>query len=123
MKNYIVVNQVKGVALDLDLRETFILGYLHRFMQSGRMKFVDWCNERYYLITYNKVLKDLPLLKISVRTLKEIFKGLFEKNILKKYEGISNRLYVSFDGTPYNSDKFQYKFTSSKIPFPRYNKS
>lgn len=115
MKNYVIVNNVKAKALNLNLTEAYILGYLHKFMQSGNMKFLDVGHERYYFITYNKILSDLPILGIELRTLKDVFKGFFQKGLLKKYDKTPNKLYITFDGSPYNKD-FEYEFTSKKAP-------
>ena len=35
--------------------------------------------------------------------------------MLKKYDKTPNKLYITFDGSPYNND-FEYEFTSKKAP-------
>lgn len=71
----------------LKLQHLIILSYLHQFFSSGNALFKTKpsSNEKYYLITLNKILSDLPFLNIKKRRLQELIHDLETAKILNRY--------------------------------------
>jgi len=83
--------------LKLNLQETTIIEYLMDFMESGYMstKYID--DEKYYWISYDKLLEDLPILNIGKRMLAKKLARLEQKNVLKIIVLNGNKTYVRFN--------------------------
>ncbi len=71
----------------LKAQHIIILDYLNQFFESGNAvyKTKGTKKEKYYYITTNKILSDLPFLGIKKRRLQELMKDLETAQILKKY--------------------------------------
>ena len=78
-----------------------ILDYLHQFFESGNAisKTRGSKKEKYYLITMNKILVDLPFLRIKKRRLQEIISDLETAQIIKRYTNKRNcpTIYIKLD--------------------------
>jgi len=92
--NYIFdLEQKRMVDLKLSLREVFVIYYLKQFFDSGNAVYKHLDDKRYYLITYKKLLNDLPILRIKHKQLERLLIGLEEKGIIKKHIA-NNKLHI-----------------------------
>ena len=97
MRNRIFIfEQQVALRLGLKLNELLLLDYLYNFMQSGYMQFIYIGDEKYYKITYNKILEDLPILAITERQLRRYITHFEELQLLKRVV-YSKSLYIFID--------------------------
>jgi len=83
--------------LKLNLKETTILEYLLDFINSGYMqsKIID--NEKYFWISYEKILEDLPILNVEKRRLARIIQGIQSKGVIEIKHKCGNKVYIRFN--------------------------
>lgn len=95
MRNYIFeFEQEQALRLDLKLSELLLLDYMLKFFQSDRIK-RKRKDERFYCrLTYNKVLGDLPILRIKERQLRNMLIGLENKGLVERFSELKNQMYV-----------------------------
>lgn len=95
MRNYIFeFEQEQALKLDLKLSELLLLDYMLKFFQSDRIK-RKRKDERFYCrLTYNKVLGDLPILRIKERQLRNMLIGLENKCLVERFSEPKNQMYV-----------------------------
>jgi len=101
MKNIIYlesieVSQEKVINMGLKLSHLLIIDYLSQFFSSGFAKFIiKGKNDIFYYITLNKILTDLPILKIKKRRLQTLIQELEKNNIIERYsKKISPNTYI-----------------------------
>ena len=116
MKHFLTIDARKASKFNLNVQEGLVIEYLFQFFKSGRMKTKRVGNKIYYLITYDKILQDLPILDIQKRRLGAILKSLEDKKMIEKAPDSYNQLYITFDGSPYLHFVWEPKITSSKAP-------
>lgn len=87
MRDYIFgYNQGILLKKELNLQDILILKYLEDFFSSGNAKKIKINNQDFYLVYYNKILKDLPILNIGYDMLRKKIKRLEDKGLLIKYK-------------------------------------
>ncbi len=81
MKLYITINQEFCLRFGLDIVDACILQWFSDFENSGKMTPVLNNGEIFYYVSYQKVIDDLPLLKIKThRAIKDRFDKLVKKD-------------------------------------------
>lgn len=85
--------QKKMVDLKLSIKEVLIIFYLKQFFDSGNALLKIIAKKSFYLITYKKILSDLPILEIKTRQLERLLIKLEEKRIIEK-RIINRRMYI-----------------------------
>lgn len=93
MKDYIFeFEQKRMLDYKLSLKDVVLLKYLLQFFDSGNAVCKIKDGKHFFLITYNKIMEDLPILDISRRQLGRLFHNLIEKGIIEllyyKYKNI-----------------------------------
>ena len=118
MRNYIFeFDQQVALRLDLKLNELLFLDYVAQFIDSGYMRYKFIEGKRYYRLTYNKILEDLPILKIKERQLRNIITSLENKGILQRYSELKNEMHIYVDYDVVSGKKLPDKFKWSEIAF------
>lgn len=118
MRNRIFIfEQQVALRLGLTLSELLLLDYLYNFMQSGCMKEVTINNIKYYKITYNKILEDLPILAIKERQLRNVFAKLEEKQIIKKTHMGKSDFYIHLNSEILFGNKLPSNFYLTAIHY------
>lgn len=100
---------------NITTQELFLIDYMVNFFSSGNAasKLVD--GRLCFWLTYDKVLSDLPLLKVQKRQLQRLFSNLEEKNIIKKYVE-DNQMYITFTNELWNVyDRFDTPYGGEDI--------
>lgn len=93
MRDYIFdFEQKRMVDLKLSLKEVLIIFYLKQFFDSGNAVYKVLDDKRYYLIRYDKIISDLPILGVNRRQLARLIEGLENKGIIKKF--LYNRVHL-----------------------------
>ena len=98
MRNYIFeFEQEKALEFGLKLNELLLLDYMFKFFHADRIK-KQRKGERFYCrLTYNKVLGDLPILRIKERQLRNMIIGLEKKGIVERFSELKNQMYLYVD--------------------------
>lgn len=98
MRNYIFeFEQEKALEFGLKLNELLLLDYMLKFFHTDRIK-RQRRGERFYCrLTYNKVLGDLPILRIKERQLRNMIIGLEKKGIVERFSELKNQMYLYVD--------------------------
>lgn len=79
-------NQQSMIDLKLDLKDAMILRYFVDFKGSNNMKTTIHNNEEYYWLYYEKVIEDIPMIKIKdTTTLGRRLKVLCSKGLLERF--------------------------------------
>lgn len=82
----IEISQEKAIKKGLKLSHLLIIDYLSQFFSSGYAKFiVKGKKDKYYYITLNKILSDLPILGIKKRRLQTLIQELENLKIIIRY--------------------------------------
>ena len=77
-------HQPTAVSLKLNVEDLLLLKWFVDFRNTDRMELVMVDNEPYYWVKYDKVLEDLPILKINNKdVVRRRFKKLCEAKVLK----------------------------------------
>ncbi|MBQ9790800.1 MAG: hypothetical protein IJW24_04345 [Clostridia bacterium] len=84
---HIELTQSTLIEKRLKPQHVIILDYLYQFFESGNAvsRTKGSKKEKYYLITMNKILTDLPFLRIKKRRLQELISDLETAQIIKRY--------------------------------------
>lgn len=77
-------NQAMACELDLDVKDIHLLDWFVYFRGSGKMVRVMVNGEDYYWVNQNKIIEDLPILKLSISALRKRLLNLSENGIIKK---------------------------------------
>lgn len=78
--------QVFLVENNLKPQHLFIIDYLAQFFSSGNAKYkTENKKDKYYLITLNKIIQDLPFLSIKKRRLQELIHDLEAAQLILRY--------------------------------------
>lgn len=95
-------SQKKLIEFDFDMSDALILRWFIDFSASGRMKKIVCEKSVYYLVRYQGILTDLPLLKItSIKGLSKRFDKYVSKGLIAKtYRRIGNGTDTYFCCTP-----------------------
>ena len=95
MRNYIFAfEQERALNLDLKLNELLLLDYMLKFFQIDQIK-RKRKDERFYCkLTYNKILNDLPILRIKERQLRNIIIGLENKGLIERLVELKNQMHL-----------------------------
>ena len=98
MRNYIFeFEQEKALEFGLKLNELLLLDYMFKFFHADRIK-KQRKGERFYCrLTYNKVLGDLPILRIKERQLRNMIICLEKKGIVERFSELKNQMYLYVD--------------------------
>ena len=98
MRNFIFeFEQEKALEFGLKLNELLLLDYMLKFFNTDRIK-RQRKGERFYCrLTYNKVLGDLPILRIKERQLRNMIIGLEKKGIVERFSELKNQMYLYVD--------------------------
>ena len=98
MREYVFqFEQDVAIRLGLKLNELLLLDYLLNFMASGEMKSIFVDGEKYYWVSYKKIMDDLPILGIGLKQLKKIIHGIEEKGVIRKLGKLYGKLYICVD--------------------------
>ena len=99
--NDIEYSQSKLIEKKLTSQHLIIIDYLNQFFTSGSAIYKSKTSkkEKYFLITLNKILCDLPFLFIKKRRLQELMKDLESAKIIKRYSQIKTcpNVYIKLD--------------------------
>lgn len=98
------ISQIKAIKMDLDCSDILILSYIRKLRESDEEEYkIEIENESYYLIKYENVLNEYPILKIKKDTLYRKMKVLANKGILTHktvkeggiyaYYGVTHKFY------------------------------
>jgi hypothetical protein len=90
-------DQQIALDLNLSLKDLLILDYMIKFFNSDDIQKRKSGDDFYCRLTYNKILSDLPILRIKERQLRNIYAKLEEKGILEKLSELKNQLYIKID--------------------------
>jgi hypothetical protein len=90
-------NQQIALDLNLSLKDLLILDYMIKFFNSDDIQKRRSGDDSYCRLTYNKILSDLPILRVKERQLRNIYAKLEEKGILEKLSELKNQLYIKID--------------------------
>jgi len=98
MRNFIFeFEQEKALEFGLKLNELLLLDYMFKFFHADRIK-RQRKGERFYCrLTYNKVLGDLPILRIKERQLRNMIICLEKKGIVERFSELKNQMYLYVD--------------------------
>lgn len=98
MRNFIFeFEQEKALEFGLKLNELLLLDYMLKFFNTDRIK-RQRKGERFYCrLTYNKVLGDLPILRIKERQLRNMIICLEKKGIVERFSELKNQMYLYVD--------------------------
>lgn len=92
----------------IDCIDLTILSWFVDFKESGKMKFVEVKGKRYYWVSYDKLLDDLPILGINKRALYDRFQKLVKFGLLSHYNIRSGGSYSYYAvGTNYYNLLFE----------------
>lgn len=118
MRDYIFeFDQQVVLRLGLKLNELLFLDYVTQFINSGHMRYKFISGQRYYRLTYKKILEDLSILKVKERQLRNIITSLEEKGILKRYAELKNEMHIYVDFDVLFGKKLPDKFNLSEVGF------
>lgn len=71
--------------MQLECEELVVLNWIELFLKYRHPRKFEIKNETFFVINYNVLLKELPILKISKQTLsKHIIRKLIDRKILKR---------------------------------------
>lgn len=101
MKNEININQSKIVAYKLITRTDFtdwaIMDYLKDLLFKEDSKSIEYEKETYVRINYNRLMEELPFIKIhNKNVLSARFKKLKKLNLIKTWQDKDSTLYFTF---------------------------
>ena len=100
MRDYIFeFRQEKALEFGLKLNELLLLDYMLKFFTSDQIRKKQKGERLYCKLTYNKVLTDLPILRIKERQLRNMIIQLENKGFVERLSELKNKmyLYVDFD--------------------------
>ena len=90
-------SQEMALKKGLNPKDLLLLSYLFNWIQSGNVLF-RWINKvEYFKITYNKILKDLPIVFKNRLNIYRCLKKLEKSEVLKIYNDNQKRLYVALN--------------------------
>ena len=97
MRNFIFEFE-QDKALELGLKvNVLLLDYMFKFFNADRIK-KQRKGERFYCrLTYNKVLEDLPILRIKERQLRNMIIALKTKCVVERFSELKNQMYLYVD--------------------------
>lgn len=79
----LMFSQQSASNLGLNLVDLLIVSYINDFINSGKCDTIIENNVRFYYIAYQKILTDLPIIKIKKRQLLNIVDKLISNKILQ----------------------------------------
>lgn len=95
MKNLIFeFEQEKVVQLNLKLKELVLLEYMLKFFKNKQIKTKAKEDKFYCRLSYKQILKDLPILCIKERQLRNLIIGLEQKGIIERFSELKNQVYL-----------------------------
>jgi hypothetical protein len=98
MREYIhAFKQERALNLNLSHDELLLLDYFKNFFHEGRARFVVVSNEKYYLIRYPKMIKDLSILGKNSKLFQRMISELERKEILRRHVQNGRDLYIRVD--------------------------
>lgn len=98
MHNYIFeFEQETLIKLDLNLKEILLLHYMVQFFSYQNIRTAYFEKKRYCLITYKKIIADLPILKINKRQIGRMLEKLESKKVIQKHKLIKQNMYIYID--------------------------
>ncbi len=91
--------QEQALKFGLKLNELLLLDYMFKFFTSDQIRKRQKGDRLYCKLTYNKVLTDLPILRIKERQLRNMIIQLENKGFVERLSELKNQmyLYVDFD--------------------------
>ena len=91
-----VFNFDQSIALDkkLSIKEMLLLDYIYKLFDPEDITNKAKTDKLYCRLTYSKLLKDLPILQVKERQLRNIIISLERKGFLERYSELRNQLYV-----------------------------
>lgn len=101
MTNYILqFSQSFALYYKLDITDLHILNYMLKLFSSGYAKYYretqqTRVNDFYYLISYNKIIEDMPILNLHQRAIQKRFKKYKELGLMES-KVISKQIYIKF---------------------------
>lgn len=85
MRNYIFeFEQQVAMRLGLNLKELLFLDYILQFVNSGNMRSKRVEGKYYFMLTYKKIIDDLPILKIKERQLRNMITRLEKMHLVER---------------------------------------
>lgn len=88
--------QEAAINFDLDIKDLKLLRYFIDYKDAGIVKKETIDNVIYYWVKYDVIVNNLPILKLSKRSIMNRFHILAEKGILKRYTKKQNGTYSFF---------------------------
>ena len=98
MRNYIFeFEQKKAIGLGLKTNDLLLLDYMLKFFNTDQIKRQRKGEKFYCRLTYNKVLSDLPILRVKERQLRNMIVALEKKGLLERLSELKNQMYLYVD--------------------------
>ncbi len=86
--------QEKAIQHNLKLKELLLLEYMFKFFKNEQIKIKDKGDKFYCRLSYKQMLKDLPILRIKERQLRNLIIGLEQKGIIERFSELKNQVYL-----------------------------
>lgn len=98
MRNYIFeFKQDKAIEFGLKTNDLLLLDYMLKFFNTDQIKRQRKGEKFYCRLTYNKVLSDLPILRVKERQLRNMIVALEKKGLLERLSELTNQMYLYVD--------------------------
>ena len=98
MRNYIFeFKQDKAIEFGLKTNDLLLLDYMLKFFNTDQIKRQRKGEKFYCRLTYNKVLSDLPILRVKERQLRNMIVTLEKKGLLERLSELKNQMYLYVD--------------------------
>ena len=98
MRNYIFeFKQDKAIEFGLKTNDLLLLDYMLKFFNTDQIKRQRKEEKFYCRLTYNKVLSDLPILRVKERQLRNMIVTLEKKGLLERLSELKNQMYLYVD--------------------------
>ena len=98
MRNYIFeFKQDKAIEFGLKTNDLLLLDYMLKFFNTDQIKRQRKGEKFYCRLTYNKVLRDLPILRVKERQLRNMIVTLEKKGLLERLSELKNQMYLYVD--------------------------
>lgn len=77
----------------ISAEQALVLDYLVKYFDSGNSTYITLDGKKYFWISYDKLLSDLPILNFHIKSLRRLLSDLETKKILQK-QVVSNKIYI-----------------------------
>lgn len=87
-------DQSIAIEKNLNIKELLLLDYIYKMFNPEDVANKSKSEKLYCRLAYNQVLKDLPILRVRERQLRNMLISLEKKGFLERYSELRNQLYV-----------------------------